>query len=586
MALSDVYGWDLPDDPERFSLALMLSILNDIDRTGGPETINASRYASLNDAVTNIGASPRTLKVTSPLTAVANVTIPDNINFQFEGDGLLSVDAGVTVIPLCPLVAPTERQIFGGLGTIDFSQNRFLRLLPVGWFGAKGDLNTASATANLAAINKAISAITHPTTRLAIAKLLLTGQGYYVNGTVLADSVVGFAMEGVGRSVSARSALVPVSSAGVPVLRLRNCSYPSLSHFTVAGNASAVPSSLIELWCDTTVAPPGTVTKARLQDLVLGLTVDCTQKGVQILSTGPGAPNNDLGGFDHVDVAGAIQAAFSIEHEQSRGNEFTHCMMQLCGRGVATSLGVGGGAFKWYKGVASNNDTDFELGPLTSDAILVHGLVSEVSNRLLNCPSPSQFHQPVTIECCEFASLTPTDGRIIVYQFSGPLRVIGNYLGVAGSNVPHKIAVGAQADLPVMVAIEGNDFAALDSVTHVIVENVPGNVSKIRATYGHNKFYNLLAGDAERYDLVSYIPGRERGTVVFVGATTQIQVVLTDQPDANYGIRLAAGVNLGAPPLAALSAYYILKNTTFFFIELQAAPGGINEVRVDWEVSR
>lgn len=85
-------------------------------------------FLTINDAVTAIGSSVRTLTITSP-QSVTTLTIPSNITLRFERDGAIN-NSGQLTIQTKNIEAP-NRQIFTGSGDIDFASGTILKS---GWF--------------------------------------------------------------------------------------------------------------------------------------------------------------------------------------------------------------------------------------------------------------------------------------------------------------------------------------------------------------------------------------------------------------------------------------------------------------------
>ena len=102
-------------------------------------------YASLNAAVTAIGASQATLWITSSTTVASSVTVPSNITLVYTGTGQISVNASQTVTINSGNPGWPVRQLFAGTGSVAFGTN--IKIAYPEWFGAVGDGSTDDSTA-------------------------------------------------------------------------------------------------------------------------------------------------------------------------------------------------------------------------------------------------------------------------------------------------------------------------------------------------------------------------------------------------------------------------------------------------------
>ena len=116
--------------------------------------LNVSKYASFAAAVSAIGSTSCTLVITTNQTVAGNVSVPETLRLLFHGQGKLTISNGITVTfdnPDQILSSPRE-QVFAGAGTVLFTRSGTVH---VGWWGAKPDGTTASATGIQAAITAA-----------------------------------------------------------------------------------------------------------------------------------------------------------------------------------------------------------------------------------------------------------------------------------------------------------------------------------------------------------------------------------------------------------------------------------------------
>lgn len=89
------------------------------------EYLKSSAYGNdFNYAVTQIGATPKKLVVTEPLTEVASsVTTPNTLEIIFEGGGSLNAGSGINVTIGRMQRHPGSRKIFNGNGTFALAKN-------------------------------------------------------------------------------------------------------------------------------------------------------------------------------------------------------------------------------------------------------------------------------------------------------------------------------------------------------------------------------------------------------------------------------------------------------------------------------
>lgn len=126
-----------------------------------PSTFVDVNYASLSAAVTAIGSTPGTLRITqSAFPNGANCTVPSTLVLEFVGDGYLTVATGQTVIIQSDGSQWPVRKIFynatAGLGTISYSGSVVLTDVWGAWWGA---FPSSTATVNAASLNAANAAL-------------------------------------------------------------------------------------------------------------------------------------------------------------------------------------------------------------------------------------------------------------------------------------------------------------------------------------------------------------------------------------------------------------------------------------------
>lgn len=117
--------------------------------------VNISKYGNtLSTAVSAIGSTLTTLVISSNVNVTGNVSVPETLRLMFVGQGKLTISGGVTVTIAHPdqISASPRDNWIAGSGTVAFASPGVVH---VGWWGAKPDGVTASATAIQSAIDAA-----------------------------------------------------------------------------------------------------------------------------------------------------------------------------------------------------------------------------------------------------------------------------------------------------------------------------------------------------------------------------------------------------------------------------------------------
>lgn len=104
---------------------------------GITDVVDCASYASCNDAVTAIGASVKTLRISNAQPVASNLTIPQNITVECTGSGVFQLATGVTLTGHSPeqFKCNPRAQIFTFTGTaaLAFSNPG---TVSIGWCGA------------------------------------------------------------------------------------------------------------------------------------------------------------------------------------------------------------------------------------------------------------------------------------------------------------------------------------------------------------------------------------------------------------------------------------------------------------------
>lgn len=104
---------------------------------GVADVVDCASYASCNDAVTAIGASVKTLRISNAQPVASNLTIPQNITVECTGSGVFQIATGVTLTGHSPeqFKCNPRAKIFTFTGTaaLAFSNPG---TVSIGWCGA------------------------------------------------------------------------------------------------------------------------------------------------------------------------------------------------------------------------------------------------------------------------------------------------------------------------------------------------------------------------------------------------------------------------------------------------------------------
>ncbi|MCA1615058.1 MAG: cadherin-like domain-containing protein [Acidobacteria bacterium] len=110
--------------------------------------------SNLSAVIAAVGSAQRTLRVATPQTLAASLTVPSNVAIEVTDTGTISVASGQTLTVQGALVAP-PRHIFTGAGLVRFTGNSGTAVISPDWWGAKagdGSDDTAAFQAALDAV--------------------------------------------------------------------------------------------------------------------------------------------------------------------------------------------------------------------------------------------------------------------------------------------------------------------------------------------------------------------------------------------------------------------------------------------------
>ena len=186
----------IPVDQDNVTKHLLLSQIR------GSGFFYSSGYASLDAAVTAIGATPGTLLIHAALASVGNVTVPTTLAVQFTGGGMLTVPTGTTTTINGPFDAPLEQVLtLQGTGVVNFGKFAVPLFRPE-WWGAKGDCNSTgtSGTDNTLPLQQCFTAakVTRDLTVVQNTLVKLVPGSKYRTAAVSLAAGVSFDSEGAG----------------------------------------------------------------------------------------------------------------------------------------------------------------------------------------------------------------------------------------------------------------------------------------------------------------------------------------------------------------------------------------------------
>lgn len=103
-----------------------------------------THYASFEDVIAAAAPQGNTILVCSNTICSANTTVPPNVQLQFVGQGMVTINTGVTVT-IDSVIEEGAYQIFGGEGNVSFGTSKSRRAIPQ-WFGTVADGITNDTT--------------------------------------------------------------------------------------------------------------------------------------------------------------------------------------------------------------------------------------------------------------------------------------------------------------------------------------------------------------------------------------------------------------------------------------------------------
>lgn len=213
--------------------------------------------------------------------------------------------------------------------------------------------------------------------------------------------------------------------AGSPLLLLQDTRDVVVSNLRI----TAFPSKPLLAAIQIENGPGSAVTPTH--NVFQYVTVECVNggciNGIRLAQGAGGDNNNDFNTFQHVAVHNVSNACARIEHAQSKTNIFEDfdCSNNGVGKYIIQTHPRGSFVCERCRGGGSTV-ADFWLADGT-DYVAIRNGNFEGSARLLVTGGPSGAPFPVAIENVRWANNhLHADGRAIIFQLRGPLRVEGS----------------------------------------------------------------------------------------------------------------------------------------------------------------
>jgi hypothetical protein len=482
-----------------------------------------------------------------------SITVPAGISLQFWG-GVLNIANGKSITIKGVVQAPPAQAIF------DYDPSYVVQPVVVVsrsvitpyHFGAVGDGVADDTLACQTALNALAQGSYLATTDVYEEGALLTlPQGNFgISNTLLLFNVTGFEINGISRTGSSFRWIG--TTAGLPMLRLLNCTECSVRRLSVIGNSAHQPSIGIESRIDTTLTITYGATGNIFEDLLIGGSgSNEMQKGIAYTYNAAGNDqDNDVGLFRRVEIENCSVAGVSFEMEETISHAFFDCTIVTCVIGVACTLGSGGGQFTWYGGDVSNNTTvDFQLDGQGN--CLISGAQCESSASFLKTAgNPFGGNQTITLSGVRWSGdRLQSNHRWVQIESGMALNVEGCIIGDGATSMPQIYAGLQNSAIPVQVNLIGNHFAMPDSYLYDPIQNGTAASPEMYVYYSGN-VYDDVNGEGIRRDqvTVSWSPNIANGAT---GSTTaSLPVHVGDIVGFSVQAAVPAGVILTATPSA------------------------------------
>lgn len=276
-----------------------------------------SNYASLSAAVTAIGASVTTLRIsTANFPNGSTTTVPATLTLEFVGNGSILMDTGETVTILSDSAKWPVRQIFfnalASQGTVSITSYEVQEVYPE-WWGASP---TASAATNTPALQAAIigaygSNRTNPSGLWVYNRILKFSGFYNINDELQCYHLVGFRWEGHNKFNSG----IVQTAANKRIIDGQSVTYGVFSSLHFKGTAAS-NIALLDIDYDASQGSDLRPQNITFQDCVISNTAFVGNFatgyiGAHIAKSGTGAQGDNIR-FYNCYINGFLQAGLQI----------------------------------------------------------------------------------------------------------------------------------------------------------------------------------------------------------------------------------------------------------------------------------
>lgn len=358
-------------------------------------------------------------------------------------------------------------------------------------YGAVGN-NSADDTA---AIQAAITAA------IAAGGMVCVPPGRYViTDTLTIANTQGFQFLGAGAGYGSTGTYFRwTGAANRPMFLLQDVAHSRFANFIIAATSS-VPL-LVGMQCETGSGTTVTPTENLFEQIVINGTNGGILKAAWFLPAGAGGDaNNDFHCWLNCVAVNYLNCGWLIYHSQSKSNQLINCSARSNAFGkIGVSIGydihagttnVGGSCF-WRGGAMGANSVSDFYNANPTETILIDGLNSERSARLLECGGPSGIVCPTRITNVRSAhdGHLNADGYIIKMNSPGPLVVMGCDFQDKAPGNPVAFQMAGTGAPSARAILDGNFIESTISDIKSLVVMQGAGVGRVeaRANTGYNR---------------------------------------------------------------------------------------------------
>lgn len=398
-----------------------------------------------------------------------------------------------------------------------------------------------------------------------------------VGGTLTLNSVNGLTISGPGPS--AFTFLWVSASGTVPLWQLNGCNRCLFEGFYIKSSAGTGLLDTAFRIDRLAGVPPVSQGNIFRRVIVEGTNAGGLNRGFHF-SSANGDSNNDFHVLDEVTVYNYSAEGVLIQGTQGYGHQLLDTHLIAASATGQYAVRCEQGMFQMRGGlVGGNTVADFSIG-VPQGNVVIENMISEGSKRfLVTAAAYSGAGRPIRIVSNRWSSdALHSDGKMIIYQHSGPLVMINNELGewgVTGAVIP-KVEVNPGDDgfgfishgnrwvgnadvlahspyiLPsqvsgtkaARVSIEGDVFA--DEVTSTLQPRAFANGATTPAVHTGRQFYVENTAATQITNLTEGYPTQR---VLIINNTTNSNTTIKHNANASPGyilLRAAADKTLGA----------------------------------------